>query len=93
MNTLEDKKNGGPEEAHTKEITIIVNGRKVSIIKQDISYSMLVELSQTPTGENVTHTITYRNGHGNKPMGSLVEGESIKVKDEMIFNVTATDRS
>lgn len=87
MNTLEEK------EPHSKDVTIIVNGRQVSVSKGDLSYQELVSLSQTPTGDNVTHTITYRNGHGNKPAGSLVEGESVKVKDNMIFNVTATDRS
>lgn len=93
MNTTEEKKNGGSNGANGKEVTIILNGRKVSVPKEELSYSELVELSQTPTGENVTHTITYRNGHGNKPIGSLVEGESVKVKDGMIFNVTPTDRS
>jgi hypothetical protein len=93
MITSDDKKKGGSDEAPGQEVTIIINGRKINLLKQDISYSELVNLSQAPTGENVTHTITYRNGHGNKPTGSLVEGESVKIKDGMIFNVTPTDQS
>jgi Multiubiquitin len=38
-------------------------------------------------------TVTYRRGEGNKPEGTLVEGETVKVKEGMIFNVTATDKS
>jgi len=32
-------------------------------------------------------------GEGKKPEGSLVEGESVKIKDGMIFDVTRTDQS
>ncbi|GAA4419215.1 hypothetical protein GCM10023187_53330 [Nibrella viscosa] len=76
-----------------QQITIIVNGRQHAVTKQDISFSDLVALSNTPTGPNVTYTITYRRGQGNKPEGSLVEGETVKLKDGMIFNVTPTDKS
>ena len=38
-------------------------------------------------------TVTYTRGEGHKPQGTLVEGETVKVKDGMIFNVTATDKS
>ncbi len=46
-----------------------------------------------PSGPNILFTITYRKGHGDKPEGTLVEGETLKVKDGMIINVTATDKS
>lgn len=39
------------------------------------------------------HGWVYRRGEGNKPEGSLVQGETVKIKDGMIFNVTATDKS
>jgi hypothetical protein len=46
-----------------------------------------------PPGESIVYTVTYRKGEGHKPEGTLTEGERVKVKDGMIFNVTATDKS
>lgn len=78
-----------------KEVTIIVNGTQKTVQKDDISFSEIVHLAfeNPPYGENTLFTITYRRGHGNKPEGILAEGESVKVKEGMIFDVTATDKS
>ncbi|WP_408626473.1 multiubiquitin domain-containing protein [Amycolatopsis thermoflava] len=38
-------------------------------------------------------TVTFRRGSGHKPEGTLRPGETVKVKEGMIFNVTATDKS
>jgi hypothetical protein len=46
-----------------------------------------------PSGDNIVFTVTYRRGHGNKTAGTLVAGESVRVKDGMIFDVTVTDKS
>jgi hypothetical protein len=46
-----------------------------------------------PTGSNILLTVSYHRGHGNKPSGDLLPGKSVKVKDGMVFDVTATDRS
>lgn len=84
------------ESKQPKTITIIVNGREKTVEKNDqISSQELVSLAfeNPPTGEFICFTITYRKGHGNKPDGNLAEGEFVKVKDGMIFNVTATDKS
>lgn len=80
---------------HDKEVTIIVNGREKKTKKEDISFDELVALAfeNPPTGEFICFTITYRRGHGNKPEGTLSEGESVRVREGMIFNVTATDKS
>lgn len=83
-----------PDES--KDITIIVNGREKTVPKNDdLTFNELVVLAfdNPPSGENIVFTITYRKGHGNKPEGSLAEGESVKAKDGMIFNVTPTDKS
>lgn len=79
-----------------KLITIIVNGQAKSVDKKEkLTYDEVIDLafSPRPTGENIEFTITFRRGHGNKPEGTLVQGESVKVKDGMIFNVTTTDKS
>lgn len=86
----EDKK-----EDRKKEVTIIVNGREKAVTTKELTFDELVNLAfdDPPTGEFICFTITYRRGQGNKPEGTLTEGESVKVKDGMIFNVTATDKS
>ena len=78
-----------------KEVTIIVNGREKTVSGKELSFNQLVKLAfdNPPTGEFICFTITYRRGHGNKPEGTLNEGESVKIKQGMIFNVTATDKS
>ncbi|MDQ1734128.1 MAG: hypothetical protein QOH56_379 [Pseudonocardiales bacterium] len=77
------------------EVTIYVNTRAKQWSEKDITYEQLVALAFTtpPTGENVDITVTYRRGEGNKSEGSLTAGGSVRVKDGMIFDVTATDRS
>lgn len=54
---------------------------------------MALAFENPPTGPNIVFTITYRRGHGDKPEGTLVEGGTVRIKDGMIFNVTATDKS
>lgn len=79
-----------------KLITIIVNGQAKQVNKkEELTYDELIDLAfdPRPTGPNIEFTVTFRRGHGNKPEGTLVQGESVKVKDEMVFNVTATDKS
>lgn len=79
-----------------KTVTIIVNGVRHEVEQKDeLTFDEVVELAfnPRPTGPNWYFTVSYRRGHGNKPDGSLVEGQAVKVKDRMIFNVTATDKS
>lgn len=77
-----------------KEVTIIVNGREKQFPKEEISFAEVVALAfDTPHSPDTMYTVSYRRGHGNKPEGTLVEGQSVKVKDGMIFNVTATNKS
>lgn len=82
-------------EGHNKEVTIIVNGRQKAVAKKEMSFAEIVALAfdNPPTGPNVVFTVTYRRGEGNKPEGTMVGGDTIKIKDGMIFNVTATDKS
>lgn len=78
-----------------KAVTIIVNGRQREVEKEEISFDEIVALAfeTPPYAENTLFTITYKRGHGNKPDGILSEGASIKVKEGMIFDVRATDKS
>lgn len=78
-----------------KEINIIVNARKKHVTATKLSFNEVVALAfdTPPTGENILFTITYRNGPRQNPEGTLLEGNTVYVKNGMIFNVTATDKS
>lgn len=79
-----------------KTVTVIVNGEEhVFDKKERLTFDEVVDLAfnPRPTGGEIEFTITYRRGHSDKPEGSLVQDESVKVKERMIFNVTYTDKS
>lgn len=78
-----------------KEVTIVVNGRSRTVEKGELTFNEVVALAfdPVPTGENVIFTVTYRKGDESRPEGTLLPGESVKVKKGMVFNVTATDKS
>ncbi len=82
-------------EGRQKEFTIIVNAREKIVTERELSFEQVVALAfpTAPYGANTAYTITYRRGQGNKPEGILVAGQSVQVKDRMIFDVTATDKS
>ena len=88
MNDIEKNKS----EDDKKTVTIIVNGRKREVPKGVLSFSEIVALSGLPNDPNTIFTVTYRRGEGNKE-GTLVQGESVKVKEGMIFDVTPTNKS
>lgn len=93
--TTATEKNDKPEKPG-HETTIIINGQEKTTTEKELSFEELVSLAydgNPPSGPNWEFTITYRRGHGEKPEGSLVAGESVKVKEGMIFNVRATDKS
>ncbi|MEZ4720482.1 MAG: multiubiquitin domain-containing protein [Flavobacteriales bacterium] len=78
-----------------KVVSIIVNGQEKEWEKDEISFKEVVILAFGSYDENpqIVYTVTYKRGQGNKPEGTMVKGESVKVKDKMIFNATRTDRS
>jgi hypothetical protein len=81
---------------HTHEYNIIVNGRHRKVVGPQINYEQVVKLAfddNPPTGENVVITVTYSRGEGGHREGSLLPGQGIDLKDGMVFDVTATDRS
>lgn len=76
-------------------IAIIVNGRERIVTSEEISFKEVLELAfnPVPSGSNWEFTVTYRNGAGRPPDGSLRPGGEVKVKDGTVFNATATDKS
>ena len=79
----------------SKTVVVIVNGRPRTVQKnEELSFDAVVALAfpSPPTGEGVQFTVQYTRAEGNKS-GTLVEGQSVKVKEGMEFDVTATNRS
>lgn len=81
---------------HDKTVTIYVNGEEKKVPKkEEISFEEVVELAfpNHPKGDGVQFTVQYSRGEGHKHSGTLVEGQKVKVKEGMIFDVTPTNRS
>lgn len=78
-----------------REYKIIVNARQREVTQHTLTFDEVARLAfaQPPFGANTLYTITYRNGPAKNKEGTLVEGQTVKIKDGMIFNVTATDKS
>lgn len=81
---------------HTKKtVTIIVEATAHEWPKEEITYADVVTL-EVPNYQQhpeITYSVKYKNGHGNKPEGILVSGASVKVKEGMVFNVSETGQS
>jgi hypothetical protein len=78
-----------------KKITVVINATPHSVEKEEISYTEVVTLafSDYPQHPERTYAVTYERGLGHKPAGILSPGESVKVKDGMIFYVKYTGQS
>jgi hypothetical protein len=78
-----------------RAVTIIVNGREKTVESNRLSFDKLLALAfdPVPDGPNWCFTVTYRNGPRPNPEGTLIEGQSVRITDRMVFNVTATDKS
>ncbi|MGE0536186.1 MAG: multiubiquitin domain-containing protein [Pirellulales bacterium] len=77
------------------EITIIVEGTPHRWLKPTISYAEVVTLFDPnfPQHPDITYSVTFKKGPNHKPEGILSPGSTIKVKDHMVFNVSATGQS
>jgi hypothetical protein len=76
-------------------VEIVVNAERHFVQRGNITFEEVANLAYNnnpPSGPNVVITITYSKGERGQ-QGSLTPGEAVKVKEGMIFNVRATDRS
>lgn len=82
-------------ERHKTEYTIVVNGRRKLVTTEDLTFAQIVALGfeTPPASRDVMFTVTYRCGAGKRPDGTLIAGETVRIKDGTVFNVTATDKS
>ncbi|QQM05691.1 hypothetical protein I8G32_04261 [Rhodopseudomonas palustris] len=76
-------------------VTIIVEGTPHKWDKKKISYAEVVtlEVSDYEHHPDITYSVNFTNGPHNRPEGDLAKGESVKVRDGMIFSVSETGQS
>jgi hypothetical protein len=76
-----------------KTTTIIVNGRQREHIGQKITYREVVQMAfpDAQFDDSTVYTVAYANPHGKD--GTLTDGQEVHVKEEMVFNVSKTNRS
>lgn len=78
-----------------KDYTVVVNAQEKQVTSKELTFEQVVDLAFPggPRGGNWVFTVTYRKGDGKKAEGTLTAGESVKIKNGTVFNVTATDKS
>lgn len=99
--TIVDLSRPGIEKFYSKQadefvpVTIIVNGRPKPWEERKINYEQVVKLAFPNYVENeaTVYTVTYTNGPKQNEESSMVKGDVVFVKNQMIFNVTPTNRS
>lgn len=82
-------------EEKKKSVTIYVESTPHEWPKGEITYAEVVtlEVPDYPQHPEITYSITYSRGHGNKLEGTLSPGGTVKVKEGMRFNVSETGQS
>ena len=78
-----------------KSFTIIINGREYTVDTEEVSFDYIVDKAYPDGGRGdlISYTVLFYEGGGRPTEGGVDEGESVKIKDGTIFNVTRTDRS
>jgi hypothetical protein len=78
-----------------KIFRLIINLEEKFVVKKKQSFDDIVKLAYPvpPPGPTPDYTVGYRKGPSANPKGSLVQGQVVKVKDGMIFDVTPSDKS
>ncbi len=92
-----DLANAGTERFVTRtiRITIKVNSRDREVDHRVLAYWEVVKLAypEAAPSDQIIYSIDYASGPRQNPNGSLVEGQSVNVKEGMKFYVTPTDKS
>jgi len=83
------------QEGRTKRFKIVVNARPKEVADDEQSFNQIVALAfnPVPTGPNIVFTISYRKGPKENPEGTMTPGQTVEIKDGMVFDATATDKS
>ena len=83
----------GGHEGHTKTVTVYVNGQAKQVEKREYTFEEVIRLAFPNPNQNFEYTVTYSKGEEPKKEGTLVPGQSVKMKEGMIFDVYETNKS
>lgn len=74
---------------------IIVNAREKEVRQEVLTFDAIAQLAfPTPDGiSNPIFTVSFKNADEKPSEGTLVSGESVKIKNGTVFNVTRTGQS
>ena len=80
---------------HPEEHIIIVNARRKTVIGSKVSFEYVVKLAFPggPPTEQTVYTVAFSNGPPRNPEGKMVAGQTVKIQNGMVFDVTETSRS
>lgn len=83
------------EKKEKKLVTIFVNSVEENTEKDEITYDEVVTFAfpDFPQHPERSYSVKYKRGDGQKPEGILSPGGTVKVKDQMAFDVTETGQS
>jgi hypothetical protein len=83
----------GQQPSPRPDFHITINGRPRVISQHILTYDDVVKLAYPnfPPNPDITYTVSYASPRG--PDGTLAEGQSVEVKNDMSFTVGKTNRS
>jgi hypothetical protein len=83
--------------AHPRKVEheIVVNARRKTVTGRKLSFAHVVRLAfpEGPPTQPTVYTVAYSNGPPRNPEGKMVAGQSVRIRDGMVFDVTETSRS
>jgi hypothetical protein len=92
MDNLQAEKN---QQTEKDTLHISVNSRPKVVTQEVLTFEQIAALAfPTPDGiQNPIYTVTFKNADQKPSAGTLVSGESVKIQNGTIFNVTRTGQS
>jgi hypothetical protein len=80
---------------HGRGTEIVVNAEPHLVHEDRLTFEQVVRLAFAGAvfSDQVVYTVTYKRGPHQNPEGSLVAGESVFIKNGMVFNAKRTDKS
>lgn len=76
-----------------KSYTIVINGVQVTTDEHKLTYEGVLALQNLPVDTENPYLVSYARGpHGNSK-GDLAPGESLVIKDGVVFNVSPSNKS
>jgi hypothetical protein len=93
MSNVQEEK--GQQTKKEKAFHIIVNTRPTEVDQEVLTFDAITKIAfPQPDGiNNPIFTVSFKNADQKPSSGTLVAGESVKIKNGTIFNVTRTGQS